>query len=158
MSTAPEQFIGLSSALTGFTPAELQATGMCQTYYSVMTAMLGGGPVGDLLSAWQNIEAHAHGDAEALAALLEERMMEDPRLAPMARNLASLWYLGQWNQMPGKWRSRYGAAAADITHVVSAEAYREGLVWPTIGAHPMGARQQGYGAWSLPPDGVRDDE
>ncbi len=153
-----EQFMGLSCALTGYDLAELHATGMAETYYDLVSTILGGGLLGDLLGAWTQAQLHAGGDETALAALMDEHIMEDARLAPMARNIAALWYLGQWNQMPGDWRSQYGAAAQDLTHVVSPLAYREGLVWPTIGAHPMGAKQQGFGAWALPPAGAQSDE
>jgi hypothetical protein len=52
-----------------------------------------------------------------------------------------LWYIGQWR----------GVMGTD-SRVVSARAYREGLVWGLFGGHPLGAKQQGYGAWSLPPE------
>jgi len=153
-----EQFLNLSSALTGYNPTELQATGMCETYYASMTSILGGTSVGQLLLTWEGLEEHAGGDAEAVEALLKDKIMADPMLGPMAVNLVSLWYLGQWNQMPADWRGLYGANARDQGHVVSSEAYREGLVWPTIGAHPMGAKMQGFGAWQYPPPGEYADE
>jgi len=157
MNDSMKQFMQLSAALTGYNQAELQATGMQDAYYEVMMSILGGALTGELLSAWLQVHKHAGDDEEALEALLEDKIMGDAKLAPMAGNLISLWYLGQWNQMPGPWRSQYGASARDLSHVVSPEAYREGLVWPTIGSHPMGAKQQGYGAWALPPDGVESN-
>ena len=146
------RFLALSSALTGYTPAELEATGQVQRYYDTLTQILGGALVGELLSAWDAVLLEASGREDAVLAGLRSAVLPDPRLGPVARNLATLWYLGQWNQMPGAWRDAYGASARDLDHVVSAAAYREGLVWDAIGAHPMGAKQQGYGAWALPPE------
>lgn len=51
-----------------------------------------------------------------------------------ARRLIRLWYTGHWD----------GA-------MVSAAAYRAGLLWRAIGVSPPGARPPGYGSWSLPP-------
>ena len=151
MSDSRSQFLSLSVALTGYNEAELHATGMVETYYDVMTSTLGGALVGELLSAWAQVVEWADGDETDVDVLVQQHILADDKLAAMAKNLVTLWYLGQWNQMPGAWRSQYGATASDLTRVVSAEAYREGLVWPTIGAHPMGAKQQGFGAWSLQP-------
>jgi hypothetical protein len=50
--------------------------------------------------------------------------------------MVKMWYLGSW-----------------LGQVVSADAYKEGLVWPAIGTHPPAAKQPGYASWSLPPDG-----
>lgn len=148
------QFLAVSEALTGYDRAELEATGLVEVYFDTLTGILGGAVVGDLLTAWGAVVCEASGDEDAMLAGFKTRVLDDPKLGPVARNLTVLWYLGQWNQMPGDWRSTQGASARDLTHVVSAAAYREGLVWNAIGAHPMGAKQQGYGAWALPPRGV----
>ena len=62
-----------------------------------------------------------------------------------------LWYLGQWDQMPRHWRDRHGASPADTAGVPSAAAFRAGLVWRAIGAHPTGANPPGFGSWATPP-------
>jgi hypothetical protein len=46
------------------------------------------------------------------------------------------------------------ARIARINFVVSSEAYLSGLQWVVAGAHPAGRRQQGYGVWSLAPEGT----
>lgn len=81
---------------------------------------------------WTTVRAKA--PADAVAALLRgEDTPADPAVI-------ELWYLGVWR----------GLMETD-TRVVSPRAFREGLVWTVIDAHPMGAKQQGYGAWTLPP-------
>ncbi|HET9872491.1 MAG TPA: hypothetical protein VFP89_07845 [Propionibacteriaceae bacterium] len=78
-------------------------------------------------------------------------ILDDSDLGPVARSVAVLWYCGTWTQLPSEWRARNGASASDITGVVSSAAYQTGLQWTVIGAHPAGARQQGFGAWATAP-------
>jgi hypothetical protein len=76
----------------------------------------------------------AETNAAALQALLDQK----ESAADAA--VIELWYLGLWRGLMGT-----------ENRVVSPRAYREGLVWGLIDAHPMGAKQQGYGAWALAP-------
>jgi hypothetical protein len=153
-----ERFHSLSIALTGFNGTELEGTGMLREYYGVLTSIVGEPITARLLSRWADIVRRAAGDPVKLAALLQSDLLADATLGPVARNLTTLWYLGQWMQLPVAWRTLHGANARDLTHVVSAEAYIEGLVWPAIHSHPQGAKQPGYGSWSLPPStGAVDD-
>lgn len=147
---ARRRFLGLSVALTGYDTAHLEGTGLVDAYLDTLVSIAGDGPAGELLSAWAAIAAEA-GDPAAQEALLQARVLPDPTLGPLARNLAVLWYLGQWNQLPPDWRAAHGARAGDQTRIISPDAYVEGLVWDAIGAHPQGAKQPGFGSWALPP-------
>ena len=151
---AVERFLALSAALTGYDTTALRATGMLETYWDTVTRVVGGRLTGELLSAWDEVLAASGGLPERIHEGLERRVLDDDDLGPVARNVVVLWYVGQWTQMPRAWRDRHGASAEDGTRVVSPAAYREGLVWDAIAAHPMGAKQQGFGAWALPPRGV----
>lgn len=82
---------------------------------------------------WTLLRAEAAPDA--LAALLAG----EADAGPLAKALIRLWYLGLWTSADGPER------------VASPRAYREALVWDAIGAHPMGAKQQGFAAWAMPP-------
>ena len=82
---------------------------------------------------------------------MKDQILDDPDLGPIARNVATLWYLGMWNQLPAAWRNKHGAWANDVTFVVSPQSYTEGLVWKAIHTHPPAAKQPGYGSWALPP-------
>jgi hypothetical protein len=73
---------------------------------------------------------NAKSDAEAVLA--------DEVLGPVARDVTVMWYCGSWQG-----------------EVVSPDAYVAGLQWVAAGAHPIGARQQGFGAWALPPEEVQ---
>jgi hypothetical protein len=141
----------LSVTLTGFDAAELWGTGMVQTYYTLVPAIAGESIFGDLLTRWHDIVVRGDGQQRYIDQLVTSEMLEDPKLGPVARNVAALWYTGVWNQLPGAWRNVHGANARDLTFVVSAESYEQALVWKAIFSHPPAAKQPGYGSWALPP-------
>ncbi len=154
--TPLDQFVALSVALTGFTAAELHGTGLVGTYYALLPSIVGDAMFGDFMTRWIYTDERAAGDEALLHQLVKDQILDDPDFGPLARNLAAVWYTGQWNQLPADWRNRHGAWANDQTFIVSPAAYTEGLVWKAIGAHPQAARQQGYGSWALPPvDGAQ---
>ncbi len=145
------QFVALSVILTGFNDAELWGTGMVDPYLDWIRSIVGDPCLGDLLSASQGAIDAANGNEATLERLIRLNLLEDDLLGPLARNLIVLWYLGQWNQLPPDWRDAHGASALDQTCIVSPDAYAEGLVWKAIHTHPQGAKQPGFGSWSLPP-------
>jgi Membrane bound FAD containing D-sorbitol dehydrogenase len=145
--TAPDavaQFLRLSTALTGYDEYSLLGTGMVETYYGELVRIVGAREVGSLFGALERVDPN---DEQAFRAAI----LDNGRYGPVARNVLRMWYLGTWAQLPRDWRNAYGATSYDTDHVVSAAAYRAGLVWPTAGTHPMGARQQGFGSWAQAP-------
>jgi hypothetical protein len=82
---------------------------------------------------------------------LRRQILSDEKLGPVARALIKLWYVGTWYELPVEWRQRYREDESDRTFVPSAGSYTEGLLWPTIGANPPGAKALGYGMWAMPP-------
>ena len=140
---AVAQFLQLSVLVTGYDEYTLLGTGMVRPYYDELALIIGARELGSLLGAFSQI-GRAHGQ-------FRKRILESDRYGPVARNVMRLWYLGMWQQLPREWRNAYGATSYDTDHMVSAAAYRAGLVWPTAGAHPMGARQPGFGSWTEPP-------
>jgi len=148
---ASAQFVALSVALTGFSEAELHGTGMVPTYLGVIPSIVGQRHQDLLLTRWRNLARRAAGDAELLERLVGEELLADPTLGPLAVNLAYLWYMGQWNQLPATWRAVHGAFAGDTTFVISSQAWEEALAYVAIGSHPPAAKQPGFGSWALPP-------
>ena len=141
---AVAEFLRLSVILTGFEEYELLGTGMLMAYYGELLRIIGARDAGALLGALSGVAA---GDDDAFRQVI----LDSPRYGPVARNVAMMWYLGTWTQLPREWRNTFGATAFDTDHVVSAAAYREGLVWPAAGTHPMSAKQPGFGSWARPP-------
>ncbi|HEX3151849.1 MAG TPA: hypothetical protein VHR66_27505 [Gemmataceae bacterium] len=152
--SAPKDFLTLSSALTGFTTADLQGTGLVDIYYNQTLDVIGSRITGILLLKWSAIRTEA-GTFDPLDAKFKPRIQkdifDDPLVGPVARNVLLMWYTGNWYQMPGEWRQNYGASAGDQPHVVSAKAYQEGLMWRAIAAHPPAAKSPGFGSWAEPP-------
>ncbi len=142
-----DDFLAVSAALTGFTVAELQATGMGPAYLEQLMAVLGERLLARLLQVGGDAVHRAH-DPEAE---LGRRVLADPDLGPPSQNLIVLWYTGQWVQLPGAWRDRHGASPRDVDGVLSPEAYSQGLVWNATGAHPQGAKPPGFATWVQPP-------
>lgn len=137
-TSARSLFVARSVQLTGHTPAELEATGRIDRYLSAVNEVVG---------------------EEIMALVLDPERSTDDVLAddttgPVARNLIVLWYLGQWDQLPPEWRNEHGAHPEDVSKILSADAFKEGLVWSVIGSHPPAAKQPGFGSWSLPPRGL----
>lgn len=148
---AVRDFLWLSEVLTGYSQVDLLATGMVNTYYDQLLEVIGAREAGKLLGAARRVEADHPGGGDAFLAAFRKEILDDARFGPVARNVIVMWYLAQWWQLPRRWRNDYGATSFDYDRVISAEAYREGLVWPTAGAHPMGAKMPGYGSWEFPP-------
>lgn len=140
---AVAEFLRFSAILTGFDEQELLGTGMLETYYDELLLIIGAREAGSLFGALLRV---VDGDEASFRSVI----LDDDRYGPVARNVLRMWYLGTWAQLPRKWRNDYGATSYDTDHVISAAAYREGLVWPVAGTHPMGAKQQGYGSWAKP--------
>jgi len=146
-----ELFFSLSVILTGFSEAELHGTAMAKTYFALIPSIVGEKNFGELLAIWYDTLVRGEGDEPLLEQLVKDQILDDPTLGPIARNVATLWYLGMWNQLPAAWRNVHGAWANDVTFVVSTQSYTEGLVWKAIHTHPPAAKQPGYGSWALPP-------
>ena len=132
-----DDFLALSAELTGFTRVELLGTGMADTYLRTLDEVLPPGMLEELLAR----------DGRSV-----EDLLADPALGPVARNLILLWYCGTWSPLPDEWRAAHGASELDVRRVVTPDAYVAGLQWVAAGAHPVGARQQGFGAWAMPPE------
>ena len=144
MTPRPQSFVELSAALTGYSPVILQGTGMTQAYLQKLSSAVPEGLLHRLFDSAQNATQNsARPDLGAILA--------DSDLGPVARAIAVLWYCGAWTELPETWHVRNGKAPGDTTGVLSGAAYRAGLQWTVVGAHPAGARQQGFGAWSTEP-------
>ena len=140
-----ERFLAFSADVTAFTVYELQGTGQAEAYAAAVSGVVGEALLDDLLAR------HAGLDRSALDEGLRKQIFGDERLGDVARNIIKLWYVGIWYELPLAWRENYGVREHDVTFMVSAAAYTEGLLWPAIGANPPGAKAPGYGSWAAPP-------
>jgi hypothetical protein len=147
-----EDFLELSVILTGFKKFRLFGTGQAVVYYDKIQEIIGEETVKELLSTFKDIfESVSRQETEELHDLLRAKILSDAKLGPVARNIILLWYVGSWYQLPADWRTSYGQNPSDVTFVLSPNSYTEGLLWPAIGAHPAGAKAQGFGSWASEP-------
>lgn len=137
-----DRFMQLSAVLTGFDEASLHATGCAEDYWQQLRHVLPDA----LLQAMPSLARDPKTGPDKVRPLLSS---DD--WGPVMRSIIKLWYLGIWTPLPDEWRRRYGSSSFDVERMISARAYKEALVWNAVGAHPMGAKQQGFGAWAGPP-------
>jgi len=147
-----DKFIGLSVQLTAFTKFQLLGTGEAQSYFDTVNRVVGKSIIDELLDVFIQIESEANGDQAIFEGLLRAEILSDEKFGPVTRSIIKMWFIGTWFQLPISWSEKFGARSNDETFVVSSKAYMEGLLWPTIGSHPMGAKAPGYGTWAAPPD------
>lgn len=143
-----EQFLFLSVALTGFDEAELLGTGLLPEYQEQLVNVIGKAISQELWTIAQNLADCDDNDRESA---IRRDLLASPKFGPIARNIIQLWYWGSWIELPPDWREQYGINDQDVTHFISAKGYQEGLVWKAMSTHPQGAKQGGFGSWSLPP-------
>lgn len=145
------QFLALSVVLTGFERVELQGTGLVSTYFQTFTGIVPPAICKELWKLTSRILKGNRHDENALNAAVRRDILSSPEFGPLATNIIQMWYLGSWIQLPKAWRNQFGTSPADVTTVVSAEAYKHSLIYDVMQAHPPGAKQPGFGSWSRPP-------
>jgi Membrane bound FAD containing D-sorbitol dehydrogenase len=136
MSTPLDQFVSLSSALTGVNPAQLRPAvdpiGIAGQYLAKIQNVAN---FDNLLATFTAKRGELGGDQAAAFVLA------DPALGPVARSIIKMWLLGTW----------YDPQNAQPPQVVSTQAYKESLVWKVMQSHPMGYSMWDFGYWAGPP-------
>jgi hypothetical protein len=133
-------FLELSEYLTGFNKADLLGTGMLEVYFNTFASNV------DQAAAqtfWQQVNAilaESKGKEDKALSLIRERLIGKDSGMTLPQQIILLWYTGSWTDGQGN------------TRIISSEAYRQSLLWPAITAHVPGAKQPGFGSWSLSPD------
>ena len=140
-----EQFLNLSRALTGFEKVELLGTGMAQEYYREITRIYKEAVTRLLFEFKAIFEVYGERSPD-FEKQIQKRIIENIEFAQVAKNIIQLWYLGSY--------TNYNDPAPLIfkeTHIVSPDAYQNGLIWQAMNSHPAGAKYPGFGSWELPP-------
>ncbi|HEY9848407.1 MAG TPA: hypothetical protein V6D28_03035 [Leptolyngbyaceae cyanobacterium] len=146
-----KNFIKLSAVLTGYSQFHLQGTGQAALYFDTVKKIIGQNIFGELLETFQELDSKAQNDESILIDGLRSKILSSEKFGPIARNIIKLWYISTWYQLPKEWRDTFGTEEKDETFIPSPAAYPEGLLWPTIGVNPPGAKGQGYATWSESP-------
>jgi hypothetical protein len=143
-----ERFLAFSEQVTAFTTFDLVGTGQAQAYLTAVTDVVGAEMLKELLDAYGRMSTTPQPEREGR---LRREIFGDEKLGPIGRNIIKLWYSGIWYELPRAWADAFGAIETNVTFMVSAAAYTEGLLWPAIGANPSGAKAPGYASWVGPP-------
>ncbi|HYG46731.1 MAG TPA: hypothetical protein VD846_02220 [Allosphingosinicella sp.] len=139
-----EAFAGLSRLLVGadrsLLPDQGDSAGLAATYLD-WARRAGAGPLAMLTEA---------ATASASAGEFEGRLRRLPEEAQwLGRSIALAWLLGRWFEPAALRAASDGAPPRSV--VISAEAYRGSLVWPMIGATPMGVPAPEPFGWDREP-------
>ena len=143
------QFAGLSVVLTGYDQEAIlpqnDTQHMAQEYLTTLYTP-GLVPVALLQQLTDTWAAIVADPSQPQAQQVQEKMMDSPELGRLTRNIVYLWYLAIWYDLtvqPGTFPNK--------DFVVSSKAYKNSLVWDTMGAHPMGYSEGVFGYWNTPP-------
>jgi len=137
MTNRIDLFLEISTYLTGFNRAELQGTGMLETYFNTVNdppREADKNNIDFFFEAVQSILKDGNGDEQAISTAIAAHLMPLSAYNGMAQQIITLWYTGNWGN-----------------NVLSSQSYIQGLMWGTAEAHPPGAKQPGFGSWSMPP-------
>jgi len=143
-----ENFLAFSAEVTAFPVFDLRGTGLAEAYLGAVEGVIGRDLLGQLLDAYGRVQCD---DKDERVHRLRREIFGNEKLGPIARNIIKLWYIGVWYELPHEWTESFGAIEKNVTFMVSASAYTEGLLWVVIGANPPGAKGPGYGSWVGPP-------
>jgi hypothetical protein len=143
-----DEFVDVSSELCGLSPFTLRGTGFAEGYYRTVVDIVGQDVMDRLLAGFAHLPVN---DTAAREEALRVTILADAELGPVARNIIKLWYVSTWFELPAAWKETFGAFGSDRTYIPFTYAYPESLLFPAIGSHPAGAKPQGYGSWTEPP-------
>ncbi|MCE7994471.1 MAG: hypothetical protein HEP71_20965 [Roseivirga sp.] len=145
-------FKAMSAAFTGFNESTLQGTGLNDVYLQTVCNALNQTLVEELIALYATLVLENPDNPKGLKHAMRHQIFASPKWAPLAQNIIQLWYTGTWNQMSFDWTQAYGPFFPnDNTAIVSSDSYKQGLIWKAVGAHPMGAKQEGFASWAFPP-------
>lgn len=153
-------FVGLSAVLTGYDANviapkvdPLDDNTVATQYLRLMLAKADNEIFLQTLAVFREIVAELPdawawgkpGNEQVLpqvTAQVVKQILADKDMAAMSRRMIRLWYLATW----------YVNEPPDFAgEVVSMDAYKQGLAWPTFQAHPMGYSELVFGYWADPP-------
>jgi hypothetical protein len=141
-------FVGLSAVLTGFTTDQLfppiSPDPVAVEYLNMLKAKVAAPLVNQILTTFQNIAAQNPPDIKQE---VQQQILDDPQMGPVARNIIRMWYLSIWYDL----NQPQPITGFSSGTVVSMNAYTKGLAWDAAQAHPMGYSEMHYGYWAAPP-------
>ena len=130
-------FVSLSSALTAVSTNQLKPKldpiGIADQYFATLNSNVSASTLDSVGAAFQSATSPTQA---------AETILQDPVLGPVARSIMKLWLLGAWYSPSNP---------MSAVKVVSAQAYKESLVWKVMQSHPMGYSMFTFGYWGKAP-------
>ena len=151
-----DEFVSLSSALTGYPAIVLKPARdtqmIAQTLYEQLSLPSNNIPAAQLDQLTQVWRQIANTPPPQLEAAVKANIIDNLAITRLAQNIIYLWFFGIWYDLT---KNPASFTSPNIDHVVSPLAYKNGLVWGEMGAHPMGFSTGVFGYWEnvpqLPP-------
>lgn len=137
-------FVNISVHLTGFGKNELLATGMAVTYYYTIMKEPDYETVNLFFIQCNKILTQSK-NPRALLSAIEHDLIPPSNYDGLAKRIILMWYSGVWTQHPLDKKIKTNA------FVISPQSYAQGLIWSAAKTHPAGAKQPGFGSWSIKP-------
>jgi hypothetical protein len=145
-------FLDLSSKLTGYSEDELEQTGMVETYYCMLMKEEDQDGIRAFFQKAKQVLSSTDVHAEIGATFIglpngaagRETPFDQMPYEGLAQRINLMWYTGIWTTM----NQKDVKPESERTAMISAETYKEGLIWATARTHPAGAKQPGYASWS----------
>jgi len=132
-----DTFVKLSSILTGFATAVLKPQNdtqkLSELYFGVLQKEVDPSVLDQLNTTFLNISAPDQATVKA-------QIVDNTQLGPISKSITKMWYLGIW----------YTPSDPATGYVISSIAYKNGMVWSTMYAHPMGYSEENFGYWETP--------
>ncbi|MBT2341000.1 MULTISPECIES: sorbitol dehydrogenase [Pseudomonas] len=156
MSSDLDNFVGLSSALTGIPTDRLapaiDQVGLPPTFLAFITSRITPDVLNTLLTQYATLAAdHVPPDKIAQAVLMDGSRPAVTQTAQAARSIMKLWLLGVWYQPYAT-----GSYQSTDSTVVSDQAYIQSWAWKIAQAHPMGYSEMFFGYWNTTPPSLED--
>lgn len=156
MSSDLDNFVGLSSALTGIPTDRLapaiDQVGLPPTFLAFITPRITAGVLDTLLTQYATLAAdNVPPDQIAEAVLMDGSRPAVTQAAQAARSIMKLWLLGVWYQPYAT-----GSYKPTDSTVVSDQAYIQSWAWKIAQAHPMGYSEMFFGYWNETPPSLED--
>ena len=159
-----QTFLDISSELTGYSPIDLEGTGLVDQYWKLViydVTKLADDKNGKDVPAIFYYAARSvlkQKNEKSRERAMYMNIITSPLLWPLCQSIVFLWYRGEWIRMNDTWYKYYAGftppnnkSDPGKSFVPSSQAYTEQLSYRAAGAHPPGAHPTGFGSWSLDP-------
>ena len=156
MSKDHQNFLKLSSELTGYSTVDLEGTGLVKLFDDLVAHEIGDKVTEFLYDTARFVFNHKTEEERELA--MRIYIIASPTLWPACKAIITLWYRGQWTSMSPVWFKYYAGVEPGAKVVPGktkvpffAAAYTQQLSYRAAGAHPPGAHPTGFGSWGIDP-------